>query len=81
MNDEEICEHVSTDTVEQDESIESEGPDFEENICPVSNYEAAHMFEKCLIWLKHQSEANLYNTCTSKELHNLAVRKRMMSLK
>ena len=81
MNDEEICKHVSTDTVEQDVSIESEGPDLEENICPVSNSEAAHMFEQCLIWLGHQSEAILYNTCTMKELHSMAVRKRMMSLK
>ena len=78
MNDEEICEHVITDTVE---SNESEGPDLEENICPVSNSEAAHMFEKCLIWLEHQSEANVYNICTLKELQSLAVRKRMKLMK
>ena len=43
--------------------------------------EAAHMFEKCLIWLEHQPEANLYNTCMLKELHSMAVRKRIKLLK
>ena len=81
MTDEEICEHVHvlTDTIEPDEDDRSEGP--EQNICPVSNSEAAHMFEKCLIWLEHQPEANLYNTCMLKELHSMAVRKRIKLLK
>ena len=78
MTDEEICEHFLTDSFEQNEENE---PALEENICPVSNSEAAHIFKKCLIWLEHQSEANVYNTCTLKELHSLALCKHMKLLK
>ena len=36
----------------------------EDNDCPVTDVEAAHMFDRCLPWLKHQDEADQYNTST-----------------
>ena len=53
----------------------------EENTCPMSNSEAAHMFEKYLFWLEHQDEAKAYNTCTLLDLHSPAVCKRVQWLK
>ena len=53
----------------------------EPNIRPVSNSMAAHMFDKCLIWLEHQPEANQYNTYTLRELRALAVHKHGQSFK
>ncbi len=41
-----------------DEVVEEE----EEEKCPMTHSEAAHMFEQCLTWLEHQPEANQYNT-------------------
>ena len=35
------------------------------------NSMAAHMLEKFLTWLEHQSEVNQYNTCTLRDLHAL----------
>ena len=56
MTDDEICEHVLSNEfyLEDEPEPEKEEPNF----CPVSNFMAAHMFEKCLTWLEYQSEAN-----------------------
>ena len=44
--------------------------------CPVSPKEAMAMFEKCLIWLRHQPEATVGNTSTLVTLRELAAEKR-----
>ena len=59
MTDEEII-HYAINNPMDDDGCEPEKPELEENTCPVSNSEAAHMFQKCLIWLEHQDEANVY---------------------
>ena len=80
MTDDEICDHVLSEQV-PDQEDEPEPEEVESDVCPVSNSMAAHMFEKCLTWLEYQPEVNQYNTCTLRELHALAVRKRGESLK
>ncbi len=60
-----------------DEVVEEE----EEEKCPVTHSEAAHMFEQCLTWLEHQPEANQYNTSTIRSLQLLASQKRTKSMK
>ena len=80
MTDDEICDHVLSEQV-PDQEDEPEPEEGVSNVCPVSNSMAAHMFEKCLTWLEYQLEVNQYNTCTLRELHALAVRKRGESLK
>ena len=47
MTDDEICEHVLSEQV-SDQEDEPEPEEVESNVCPVSNSMAAHMFEKCL---------------------------------
>ena len=44
--------------------------------CPVSHKKAMAMFEKCLIWLRHQPEATVGKTSTLVMLRELAVEKR-----
>ena len=78
MTDDEICEQVSS---EPHVEAEEDEPEEQQHHCPVTNSEAAHMFDKCLTWLENQAEANQYNLCTLKELRNLAIHKRTHSLK
>ena len=56
------------DDIDEDEDISQP--------CPVSHKEAMAMFEKCLIWLRHQSEATVGNTSTIVTLRELAAEKR-----
>ena len=82
FTDDEICEFVNTDEI--DDGLESEEEEAMEEgnpTCPVSNSAAAVMFEQCLTWLEYQVEANAYNTTLLRELHNLAATKRMDLLK
>ena len=80
--DDEICELVSrsTDDIEPEDG---DGDDREEDEepCPVTNSDAAKMFDRCLAWLEHQPEATVYNTSVLRELHALAAKKRMQSIK
>ena len=80
MSDDEICDYVSSEA--DCEDVE-DGDDSEEqpDTCPITNSHAAHMLDKCLIWLEHQPEANEYNVCALRELRALAARKRVQSLK
>ena len=79
MTDDEICDYVTSEADHQDnEDGESEELN---STCPISNSHAAHMLEKCLVWLEHQPEANEYNVCTLRQLRALAARKRVQSLK
>ena len=78
MTDDEICEHVLSKDLDLEDEPEPE--EEEPNFCRVSNSMAAHMFQKCLTWLKYH-DVNQYNTCTSRELHALAVHKQGQSLK
>ena len=57
MSDDEICDYVSSEA--DCEDVE-DGDDSEEqhDTCPITNSHAAHMLDKCLIWLEHQPEAN-----------------------
>jgi len=64
-----------------DQENEPKSEKGESKVCPVSTFMATHMLEKCLTWLEYQPEVNQYNTCTLRELHALAVRKRGESLK
>lgn len=82
FSDTEICDLVSRSTDPDSESEDEEKEfDVEEEKCPVSNSDAAFMFEQCLSWLEHQPEANTYNTTLLRELHSLAAVKRIDSLK
>ena len=58
-----------------------EEEDEEEKECQISNSDAARMFEWGLSWLEHQPEATVYNTSVLRELHALAAKKRMESIK
>ena len=78
LSDAEICELVDKETASESED-EEQCEELEEDRCPVSNSEAAYMFEQCLTWLEHQ-EANAYNTTLLRQLHSLAAGKRMESL-
>ena len=52
---------------EDPDGIEEEEEISEDDIsqpCPVSHKEAMAMFEKCVIWLRHQPEATVGNTST-----------------
>jgi hypothetical protein len=81
MTDDEICKFVLTKSGEHEENDVQESEEDAQVICPVTNSEAAHMLEKCLLWLEHQPEASVYNTSNLKELHKLAVRKRLQSMR
>ena len=59
MTDDEICDHVLSEQV-PDQEDEPEPEEGVSNVCPVSNSMAAHMFEKCLTWLEYQHEVNQY---------------------
>ncbi len=76
FTDAEIWDMVTADDI-TDEVVEEE----EEEKCPVTHSEAAHMFEQCLTWLEHQPEANQYSTSTIKSLQLLASQKRTKSMK
>ena len=81
MTDDEICEFELTELGEHEENDALESEEDAQVICPVNNSVAAHMLEKCLLWLEHQLEASVYNTFNLKELHRLAVRKRLQSVR
>ena len=49
----------------------------DEEPCPISNSDAARMFEWCLTWLECQHEATVYNTTVLRELQAMATKKRM----
>ena len=66
FSDDEICEFVSRDDPKADEEEDEED---EEEPCPVTNSDAARMFEWGLTWLEHQPEASVYNTSVLRELH------------
>ena len=68
-----------THGIRNEQDSEDEGE--EEGNPMVSNGVAAHKFEQCLAWLEHQPEANAYNTSVLRQLHTLAARKRIQSLK
>ena len=78
MTDDEICDYITSQADHQDDEDDSEEQD---NACPIINSHAAHMLEKCLIWLEHQPEANEYNVCTLRQLCTLATQERVQSLK
>ena len=80
--DDEICELVtrSTDDVEPEDGDRDDEKDDEEP-CPVTNSDAAKMFDRCLAWLEHQPEATVCNTAVLRELHALAAKKRIQSIK
>ena len=67
LTDDEICEQVSS---EPHVEAEEDEPEEQQHHCPVTNSEAAHVFDKCLTWLENKAEANQYNLCTLKELCN-----------
>ena len=78
--DDEICELVSRSR----DDIEPEGGDDgeeDEETCTVTNSNAAKMFDRCLAWLEQQPEAIVYNTSLLRELHALAAKKRIQSIK
>lgn len=77
FTEDEICDFVSRDPAE----AEVEEEDDDEEPCLVTNSDAARMFESCLSWLEHQPEATVCNTSVLRELHNLAAKKRMDSIK
>ena len=80
--DDEICELLSrsTDDIEPEDGDGDDGEEDEEP-CPVTNSDAPKMFDRCLAWLKHQPEVTIYNTSVLRELHALAAKKRMQSIK
>ena len=81
-SDDEIYKLVSTSSnADVQESDESDDDDTASDTCKVSHSDAARVFEWCLSWLEQQPEANLHNTTTLRELHILASKKRMGSLK
>ena len=81
FTDAEICEIVSQ-SEEVEEVQEDDSEDEEDTVqCPVSNSDAARMFEQCLSWLEHQPEASVYNTSVLRQLHTLAANKRLNSVK
>ena len=44
----------------QEEEVQEDDSDHEDTVqCPVSNSDAARMFEQCLSWLEHQPEASV----------------------
>ena len=43
--------------------------------CPVSHAEAMQMFDRCLTWLRFQSEASISNTSTLVRFRELAAEK------
>ena len=78
FTDDEICDMVSqpaTEEAEEDEEEESEDP------CPVSHSDAARVFEWGLTWLERQPEATISNTTVLRELHAMAMKKKMQSIK
>ena len=78
--DAEICEIVSRSSEPPEDEAYDEEEDEEEE-CQISNSDAARMFEWGLSWLEHQPEATVYNTSVLRELHALAAKKRMESIK
>lgn len=79
--DEDLCDMVTMEATAEGEEADSEEEEEEESTkCPVSNSNAAHYFEQCLIWLEHQPEASVYNTSVLRELRSLAANKRIDSL-
>ena len=79
MSEDEICDYVSSEVDHQEDEDDSETE--QHSTCPITNSQAAHMFEKCLTWLEYQPEANECNVCTLRQLRALAARKREHSLK
>ena len=63
------------------ESDEDEDEEEDREPCPVSNGDAARMFEWCLTWLEHQPEATVYNTTVLRELQAMVTMKRIKSIK
>ena len=49
--------------------------------CPVSNKEAVQLFEKCIVWLQHQSESTVYSTTLLMSLKDLATKNGLSQLK
>ena len=81
FSDDEISDHVSHSMEHATEPQHSESEDDDDGPpCPVSNSNAAYMFEKCLCWLEHQPEVTVHNTSVLRELYVLAGKKRMDSI-
>uniref|UniRef100_A0A1X7UYL5 DDE-1 domain-containing protein n=1 Tax=Amphimedon queenslandica TaxID=400682 RepID=A0A1X7UYL5_AMPQE len=63
LSEEEICDYVTRvmQGEEKDEATDKDNSETdEEDIpCPVTNSDAAHMFEHCLMWLEHQQEVTV----------------------
>ncbi len=74
VTDAEICELVSRSS---DEIEPEDEEDCEEEPCPVTDSDTARMFE----WLEYQPEDTVYNTSVLRELHAMAAKKRMQSIK
>ena len=81
LHDAEICEIVSQSSEPPEDEAYDEEEDEKEEECQISNSDAARMFERGLSWLEHQPEATVYNTSVLRELHALAAKKRMESIK
>ena len=77
----EICELVSKSTSENEVQSDDDYEDDVDLTPRISNSDAVRMLEQCLVWLEQQPEATVYNTTVLRELHSLAVSKRMDSLK
>lgn len=80
-DDDEICDMVTNKAPEEAVDSEDEEEEEDQNVCPVSNSDAAHYFQQCLTWLERQPEASVYNTTLLRELQSLASNKRVESLK
>ena len=77
-----ICELVSrqTDDIEPEDRDGDDGEEDEEP-CPVTNSDTAKLFDRCMAWLEHQPEDTVYSISVLRELHALAAKKRMQSIK
>lgn len=82
MDEQGIIDLVTADPA-GDESDEEDATDVVvlHQQCPISNAEAARMFDRCLTWLRSQPEASMANTSTLVQLRELAAEKRESSRK
>ena len=81
FTDNEICELVSKSASENEVQSDDDSEDDVDQTPRISNSDAVHMLEQCLVWLEQHPEVTVYNTTVLRELHSLAVSKRMDYLK
>ena len=66
---------------EEEDTDKNTGHSTQKEKCPVSHAEAMRMFDRCLTWLRFQSEASVSNTSTLVRLRKLAAEKRQSACK